>query len=160
MAEKWHDINAPGVWRKPDQDATKSGTGSGTTQPADAAEDAPQEKQPLVKLSEGKFIPPDEGAEINKKCPVQVSVEYLDDSAKSMQNLYANYNDATSNLSHYIDGFEKDGIAQAEMTMYPPPGYQEGDSVDYFFKAEHICGEKVIDSEDLTLPMETKSILL
>jgi uncharacterized protein (TIGR02594 family) len=44
--------------------------------------------------------------------------------------------------------------------MYPPPGYKESDSVDYFFKAEHIRGEKVIDSEDLTLPMETKSIVL
>jgi peptidoglycan hydrolase-like protein with peptidoglycan-binding domain len=167
MAEKWHDINAPGVWRKPNQDSTKSGTGLGATQSADAtdaAEDAPQEQKPLVKLSEGKFVPPDEGVEINKKCPVQVGVEYLDDSAKSMQkvtfSLYANYQDATSNLSHYVDGYEKDGIAQAEMTMYPPPGYQDGDSVDYFFKAEHIRGEKVIDSEDLTLPMETKSIIL
>ena len=46
------------------------------------------------------------------------------------------------------------------MTMYPPPEYQEGDSVDYFFKAEHIRGEKVIDSEDLTLPMETQEIVL
>jgi len=72
----------------------------------------------------------------------------------------ANYNDAVSNLSHYVDGYEKDGIAQAEMTMYPPPVYQEGDSVDYFFKAEHIRGEKIIDSEDLNLPMETKSIVL
>jgi hypothetical protein len=167
MTEKWHDINAPGVWRKPNQDSTKSGTGSGATQPADttdAAEDAPQEQKPLVKLSEGKFVPPDKGSEINKKCPVQVSVEYLDDSAKSMQkvtfSLYANYKNATSNLSHYVDGYEKDGIAQAEMTMYPPPGYKEGDSVDYFFKVEHIRGEKVIDSEDLTLPMETKSIVL
>jgi lysozyme len=44
--------------------------------------------------------------------------------------------------------------------MYPPPGYKESDSVDYFFKAEHIRGEKVIDSEDLTLPMETKSVIL
>jgi peptidoglycan hydrolase-like protein with peptidoglycan-binding domain len=167
MAEKWHDINAPGVWQKPNQDATKSGTGSGTTQPADAtdaADDTPQDQKPLVKLSEGKFVPPDEGVEINKKCSVQVSVEYLDNSAKSMQkvtfSLYANYKDATSNLSHYVDGYEKDGVAQAEMTMYPPPGYQEGYNVDYFFKAEHIRGEKVIDSEDLTLPMDTQSIIL
>jgi len=161
MADKWHDINAPGVWQKPKQDTPQSGS----TQPADAADDAPPvPPKPLVKLSEGKFVPPDEGTEINKKCPVQVNVEYLDDSAKSMQkvtfSLYANYNDAVSNLSHYVDGYEKDGIAQAEMTMYPPPGYKEGDSVDYFFKAEHIRGEKIIDSEDLTLPMETKSIIL
>jgi peptidoglycan hydrolase-like protein with peptidoglycan-binding domain len=161
MADKWHDINAPGVWQKPNQDTPQSGS----TQPADAAEDAPPEPpRPLVKLSEGKFVPPDEGTEINKKCPVQVNVEYLDDSAKSMQkvtfSLYANYNDTVSNLSHYVDGYEKDGIAQAEMTMYPPPAYKEGDSVDYFFKAEHIRGEKIIDSEDLTLPMETKPIIL
>ena len=168
MAEKWHDINAPGVWRKPNQDATKSGTGSGTTQPADAsdaADDASQEKnQPFVKLSEGKFVPPAEGAEINKKCPVRANVEFLDDSAKSMHkvtfSLYANYKDTSSNLNHYVDGYEKDGVADAEMTMYPPPDYRDGDSVDYFFKAEHIRGEKVIDSDDLTLPMETKSIVL
>jgi hypothetical protein len=161
MADKWHDINHPGVWRKPDQEKPDSGT----TTPADPADDPPQEdKQPLVKLSEGKFVPPGEGAEINKKCPVQVNVEYLDDSAKSMQkvtfSLYANYNDTTSNLSHYVDGYEKDGVATTEMTMYPPPDYQEGDSVDYFFKAEHIRGEKVIDSEDLTLPQDTQTIVL
>jgi uncharacterized protein (TIGR02594 family) len=161
MAEKWHDINAPGFWQKPDKDKPAPES----NKPPDAADDPPPEPQnPLVKLSEGKFVPPAEGAEINKKCPVQVNVEYLDDSAKSMQkvtfSLYANYKDTASNLSHYVDGFEKDGIAQAEMTMYPPPGYEDGDSVDYFFKAEHIRGEKVIDSEDLTLPMETKSIVL
>ena len=54
---------------------------------------------------------PAEGVDINKKCPVQVNVEYLDDSAKSMQkvtfSLYANYNDTPNNLSHYVDGFEK-----------------------------------------------------
>ncbi|MGB7567344.1 MAG: peptidoglycan-binding protein, partial [Chitinivibrionales bacterium] len=162
MADKWHDINHPGVWRKPDKDKPDSGT----TTPADStADDAPPEnKQPLVKLSEGKFVPPDEGAEINKKCPVQVNVEYLDDSAKSMQkvtfSLYANYNDTASNLSHYVDGYEQDGVATAEMTMYPPPDYQDGDSVDYFFKAEHIRGEKVIDSEDLTLPQDTQTTVL
>jgi Bacteriophage peptidoglycan hydrolase. len=161
MADKWHDINHPGVWRKPDQEKPDSGT----TTPADPADDPPQEdKQPLVKLSEGKFVPPGEGAEINKKCPVQVNVEYLDDSAKSMQkvtfSLYANYNDTTSNLSHYVDGYEQDGVATTEMTMYPPPDYQEGDSVDYFFKADHIRGEKVIDSEDLTLPQDTQTIVL
>src|SRR5271157_882652 len=162
MADKWHDINHPGVWRKPKTDKPDSGT----IAPADnTADDAPPEdKQPLVKLSEGKFVPPAEGAEINKKCPVRVNVEYLDDSAKSMQkvtfSLYANYNDTTSNLSHYVDGYEQDGMATAEMTMYPPPDYQDGDSVDYFFKAEHIRGEKVIDSEDLTLPQDTQTIVL
>ena len=163
MAEKWHDINAPGVWQKPNKDTAKSGTAQ-PADAADAADDAPQEQKPLVKLSDGKFIPPDEGAKINKKCPVQVSVEYLDDSAKSMQkvtlSLYANYKGATSNLSHYVDGYEKNGVAQAEMTMYPPPGYQEGDIVDYFFKAEHIRGEKIIDSEDITLPQETTFTVL
>ena len=161
MADKWHDINAPGVWRKPNTDKPVPES----NKPSGAGDDAPQEnKKPLVKLSEGKFVPPAEGTEINKKCPVQVSVEYLDDSAKSMQkvtfSLYANYNDTTSNLNLCVDGYEKDGIAQAEMTMYPPSGYKEGDSVEYFFKAEHIQGEKVIDSEDLTLPMEIKSIIL
>jgi predicted chitinase/peptidoglycan hydrolase-like protein with peptidoglycan-binding domain len=159
MADKWHDINNPGAWQKPEKPESGSG------KPADPDDNVPPEPQkPLVKLSEGKFVPPAEGAEINKKCPVQVNVEYLDDSAKSMQkvtfSLYANYKDATSNLSHYVDGFEKDGVAQAEMTIYPPPEYKEGDRVDYFFKAEHIRGEKVIDSEDLTLPMETQSIVL
>jgi peptidoglycan hydrolase-like protein with peptidoglycan-binding domain len=158
MADKWHDINNPGAWRKPEKPESGSG------KPADPDDAPPEPQKPLVKLSEGKFVPPAEGTAINKKCPVQVNVEYLDDSAKSMQkvtfSLYANYKDATSNLSHYVDGFEKDGVAQAEMTMYPPPGYQEGDSVDYFFKVEHIRGEKVIDSEDLTLSMETQSIIL
>ena len=157
MSEPWHDINAPGLRQKPKQPESNK--------PAvtdDAPPPAPQ--KPLVKLSDGKFIALDEGAEINKKCPVQVSVEYLDDSAKSMKkvtfSLYSNYNGQTSNLSHYADGYEKDGVAQAELILYPPPGYQDGDNVDYFFKAEHIRGEKVIDSEDITLPQETTMIVL
>jgi hypothetical protein len=112
MAEKWHDINAPGVWQKPNKDKP----GSGSTTPADTADtDAPAQEpeKPLIKLSEGKFVPPAEGAAINKKCPVQVNVEYLDESAKSMQkvtfSLYANYKDATSNLSHYVDGCPSKG---------------------------------------------------
>jgi len=32
-------------------------------------------KAPFVKLSEGKFVLPAEGVDINKKCPVQVNVE-------------------------------------------------------------------------------------
>jgi len=120
MADKWHDINAPGVWQKPKQDTPQSGS----TQPADAADDAPPvPPKPLVKLSEGKFVPPDEGTEINKKCPVQVNVEYLDDRRNQCRRSPLAFmqiiNDAVSNLSHYVDGYEKDGIAQAEMTMYP-----------------------------------------
>jgi len=145
MSRPWHDINAPDLRQKPKQPESNK--------PAvtdDAPPPAPQ--KPLVKLSDGKFVPPDEGAAINKKCPVQVSVEYLDDSAKSMKkvtfSLYSNYNGQTSNLSHYADGYEKDGIVQAELILYPPSGYQDGDNVDYFFKAEHIRGEKIIDSED------------
>jgi len=65
MAEKWHDINAPGVWQKPDKDKPAPES----NKPSDAADDPPPEPQkPLVKLSEGKFVPPDEGVEINKKC--------------------------------------------------------------------------------------------
>ena len=157
MSEPWHDINAPGLRQKPKKPESNKPAVTDDVPP-------PPPKKPLVKLSDGKFVPPDEGAEINKKCPVQVSVEYLDDSAKSMKkvtfSLYSNYNGQTSNLSHYADGYEKDGIAQAELILYPPPGYQDGDKVDYFFKAEHIRGEKVIDSADITLPQETTTIIL
>ena len=157
MSQPWHDINAPGLRQKPKQPESNKPAVTDDVTP-------PPPKKPLVKLSDGKFVLPDEGAEINKKCSVQVNVEYLDDSAKSMKkvtfSLYSNYNGQTSNLSHYADGYEKDGIAQAELILYPPPGYQDGDNVDYFFKAEHIRGEKVIDSEDITLPQETTMIVL
>ena len=157
MSEPWHDINAPGLRQKPKQPESNKPAVTDDAMP-------PPPKKPLVKLSDGKFVPPDEGAEINKNCPIQVGVEYLDDSAKSMKkvtfSLYSNYNGQTSNLSHYADGYEKDGVAQAELILYPPPGYQDGDNVDYFFKAEHIRGEKVIDSEDITLPQETTTIVL
>ena len=157
MSEPWHDINAPGLRQKPKKPESNKPAVTDDATP-------PPPKKPLVKLSDGKFVLPDEDAEINKKCPVQVSVEYLDDSAKSMKkvtfSLYSNYNGLTSNLSHYADGYEKDGIAQAELILYPPPGYQDDDNVDYFFKAEHIRGEKVIDSQDITLPQETTTIVL
>jgi len=80
MADKWHDINAPGVWQKPKQDTPQSGFHPTCgRQPTDAP---PVPPKPLVKLSEGKFVPPDEGTGSTRSARSKVNVEYLDDSGE------------------------------------------------------------------------------
>jgi predicted TIM-barrel fold metal-dependent hydrolase len=92
-----------------------------------------------------------------------VKVEYLDESARSMKkvtlSLYSIFQEKTDDLCHSVDGYEENGYAEAEMTMFYPPDYQMDDkSADYFFKASHPKGEKEIESERITLPYKRKKI--
>jgi len=67
---------------------------------------------------------------------------------RSPFSLYANYNDAVSNLAITFDGYEKDGIARAEMTMYPPLDTKEGDkwSIIFFKGRAYSRGKDSYDS--------------
>lgn len=151
MTEPWHDIDHPGVWRKPQ------------TAPADATSTRAQQEPPAdekreiwVKLSKGEFLPPDEGITFNQKCKVRVKVDYLNDQAKSMKkvtfSLFSVYKGTTKSLSHNVDGYEKDGYAEAEMTMHYPPDHEGDDSAELFFTVYHIRAEKDHESEKITLP--------
>jgi hypothetical protein len=56
--------------------------------------------------------------------------------------LYSIYKEETKSLFHTVDGYEKDGYAEAEMTMYYPPGYQGDDSAQLFFNANNRFGHQ------------------
>jgi hypothetical protein len=113
---------------------------------------------PLVRLSEGVFLPPREGAVIRGKCKVRVRVRMLDESALSMRRvtfiLYAAYQGRSGSLFHSVDAEARDGFAEAELTLYPPPFYEgDAENVAYFFKAVHMRGEREIESERITPSM-------
>jgi predicted TIM-barrel fold metal-dependent hydrolase len=166
--DKWQDINDPGSWKSSSKINDSRSTPSNNTSPTDDF-DSQSKKQddarkPLVKLSEGKFLPRPEGVEFNKKCKVQVKVEFLDQSARPMKkvtfSLYSIFQEKTDDLCHSVDGYEEKGFAEAEMTMYYPPDHQLDDkTAEYFFKAEHIRGEKIIESEHLVMPVKPVPLL-
>jgi hypothetical protein len=112
--------------------------------------------KPLVRLSEATFLPPREGAFLGGKCKVRARMDFLDESGRMMKKvtfiLYATYQGRTCLLFHSVDAEERGGIAEAEMTLYPPPFYAgDGGSIAYFFKAVHRRGEKDVESERLIL---------
>jgi hypothetical protein len=163
MATKndWADIDDAGYWHKPeaeDYDSKKT---------AVTDEDIkPEPKPALVKLSEGQFVEPSMGYEYNKRFKVKVKVDFLDESARNMKkvnfSLYSIYMNKTESLSHNVDGYEDNGYAEVDMTLYYPPSYDEDKdtNVKYFFKATHERGDKVLDSEKLSMPQETHFVEL
>ena len=136
MATKndWADIDDAGYWHKPeaeDYDSKKT---------AVTDEDIkPEPKPALVKLSEGQFVEPSMGYEYNKRFKVKVKVDFLDESARNMKkvnfSLYSIYMNKTESLSHNVDGYEDNGYAEVDMTLYYPPSYDEDKdtNVKYFF---------------------------
>jgi uncharacterized protein (TIGR02594 family) len=162
MATKntWADIDDAGYWHKPEAEDDSNNA-------AVTDEDIkPEPKPALVKLSEGQFIEPGMGYEYNKRFKVKVKVDFLDESARNMKkvnfSLYANYMNKTESLSHNVDGYENNGYAEADMTLYYPPSYDEDKdtNVKYFFKATHERGDKILDSEKLSMPQETHFVEL
>jgi predicted TIM-barrel fold metal-dependent hydrolase len=74
-------------------------------------------------------------------------------------SLYSIFQGKTDDLSHSVDGYEAKGFAEAEMTMHYPPDHRlDGKSAEMFFKAEHLKGEKVVESERIALPYQRKKI--
>ena len=157
MAEQWHDIDDPGIWVKP-----KAAQPDATAAQAQSQPPLEGKKEAYVRLSKGEFLPPTEGIDFNQKCKVRVKVDYLNDLGKPMKkvtfSLFSIYKDETKSLSQTVDGYEKDGYAEAEMTMYYPPGHKGDDSARLFFKAFHLRGEKKIESEKITLPQKEAKV--
>jgi hypothetical protein len=155
MSEPWRDINDPGAFFKPKPEPADN---TRVVYKTDPVLDPKKEPPPTeVKLSEGKFLPPDNGLKFNDKCKVQVKVEYLRETSmkKITFNLFCTYNGKTESMHSVKEGFENDGIAKTEFCMYYPEDYTQGDKVEYFFKASHRRGEKEIESEKLTLPISS-----
>jgi hypothetical protein len=86
----WHDIGDPGFWKKSDKINNSRPASAKKASPTDNFKSEPvpesesesktqaEKRKPLVKLSEGKFLPPPEGVDFNEKCKVRVKVEFLD----------------------------------------------------------------------------------
>jgi hypothetical protein len=156
MPEQWHDINDPGHFFKP---KTEQADNTRVAYKTDPVPEPKKEPPPIeVKLSEGKFLPPDFGLKFNDKCKVQVKVEYLRETSlkRIIFSLFCTYNGKTELMKPDKEGFEENGTAEAEFTLFYPEDYRQGDKADFFFKAAHRRGEKVIESERLTLPMDTE----
>jgi hypothetical protein len=164
----WHDIDDPGFYKKPSKtnaSSSQSSEKASSTDNFDSNTNKADERKALVKLSEGKFLPPAEGVDFNEKCKVRVKVEFLGDSVRSMKkvtfSLFSIFQDKTEDLCHCVDGYEENGFAEAEMTMYYPSGHRgDGKKAEYFFKASHVRGEKEIESEEITLPFQRKQIVI
>lgn len=131
-------------------------------------EDEPAQKQddgPEVRLSDGTFLPGDDGYQFNKKCKVQVSVEYLKKTSRKKVTfkLFSVYNHEEEDLGHQVEGYEKDGVAEAEVTLFYGDTYNEALKNDpsatcqYKFKASHSKGEKEIESEALEMPQNQQA---
>jgi predicted TIM-barrel fold metal-dependent hydrolase len=165
---EWHDIDDPGFIKQPAKINTPQ-SNSKTESPTDnfdsQGKSQDKTRKSLIKLSEGKFLPPAEGVDFNEKCKVRVKVEFLDESARPMKkvtfSLFSKFQDKTDDLCHCVDGYEENGFAEAEMTMYYPLDHRgDGKKAEYFFKASHVRGEKEIESERLTLPYQKKQITI
>jgi len=156
LGKDWHSINDLYLVKSPQKGAAK-------TQDVD---DEPKKKaeDPEVRLSDGIFLEGDDGFQFNKKCKVKVKVDYLKKTnrKKVTFKLFVVYNGETEDLAHQAEGYEEDGFAQAEMTLFYGDKYSKALQKDpaakcsYTFKASHSKGEKEIESELLDMPAEDK----
>jgi Carboxypeptidase regulatory-like domain len=155
MSEPWRDINDPGFFR-PVKQVEKKPSAPYLT---DTVQTEQEDKSPEVKLSNPVFIKGDEGFEFNKKCGVQVSVEFLKPTARKKVTfrLFSLYKDEEQDMHCQAEGFEQGGIAKADLTLFYNDAhyndYCDDPSValDYFFKASHSTGNEV-ESPRLTMP--------
>jgi hypothetical protein len=160
MANDWHGINDPGYYFKPKSKPAPADN-TRVSYKTDPVPDPPKEPTPIeARLSEPKFLPPSGGLKFNDKCKAQVKVEYLRKTmmAKITFCLFCTYNGKTEEMIPDKEGFEKKGIADVEFTLFFPENYKEGDKADFFFKASHRRGEKVVESEKLTIPQASAGL--
>jgi hypothetical protein len=157
MAELWHDINDPGFFRKPKSDNNNKTKYEPSEEPS-----ASKKSEPIATLFDAKFIPPENGLNFNDKCCARVSVKYKEETSqkKVIFKLFCNYNNTSQDLRHNSEAFENNGIAETTLQLFYPDDYTDG-SVDYYFTAEHVKGDKPVQSEILTLPYsKAKKLIL
>jgi hypothetical protein len=155
MSEPWRDINDPGFFR-PVKKVEKKPSAPYLT---DTVQTEQEDKSLEVNLSNPVFIKGDEGFEFNKKCGVQVSVEFLKPTARKKVTfkLFSVYKDEEQDMHCQAEGFEQGGIAKADLTLfYNDAHYNDycddpSATLDYFFKASHSTGNEV-ESPRITMP--------
>jgi hypothetical protein len=154
---EWHDINDMGVFRRAQPEFFPDCVMDDDAQPQKER----KEQREIVKLSNPEFIRGSEGFRFNKKCRVQVTVEYLKETFRKTVtfSLFSEYKGKIQDMHHEVIGEENDGIAVAEITLYFNddyyPDYYENPlaEVSYFFKVTHPQA-KDLESPSLIMPQE------
>ncbi len=156
MGKDWHGINDLYYSKTPPKPPPK---------PVKVEEEQKKKDDgPEVRLSEGKFIAVGKGFQFNEKCKVRVKVEYLKKTTqkKVTFKLFVVYNKVEEDLKCQADGFEDKGYAEAEVRLFYGDKYSKdlqknpGATCFYKFKASHPKGEKVLESEQLEMPVKQK----
>jgi outer membrane protein OmpA-like peptidoglycan-associated protein len=158
-SSSWHEINDPGVFTKKvkNEPAAKQ-------QEAVVEQKQEEETGPEVRLSDPQWAKGPDGFAFNKKALVSVKVDYLKTTVRKRVNfeLFVESEGEREDLKQNVEGFEKDGRAEAEVTLYYGDKYNERLKSDpsaackYIFKATHSTGEKPVESEPLEMPQSDK----
>jgi hypothetical protein len=155
VTQQWHDIGDPGIFKV----ATPIEPTAPVTYISDAPVETDTDTADEVKLSDPQFLEGDEGFELNKKCRIQVKVEYLKETIRKQVkfSLFSDYKGEVQDMHHEVSGEENDGTAEAEITLFYNDAHYSDYyddptvTVDYFFKASHPRGKEV-ESPRLTMP--------
>ena len=123
-----------------------------------------------LRLSEGVFLPGQEGFKFLKECKVKVKVSLPEDmkSASITFKLFSLYNDGKEDIEydhkHHVSGDTKDGYAEAviKQLFYDENYANDKDKAPdakckYFFRASHKRAEEEKKSEYLEMPQENDS---
>ena len=160
MPKEWRGINDLYFHSSKDKDETKH-------EAVSIEEDSAQNEngEPEVRLSEGTFIQCENGFQFNNKCTVQVKVEYLKETPRKKVTfkLFSIYNGEIEDMGHQAEGFEENGYATAELTLFNNEAYYKDmqnnpdTKVKYYFTASHTKGVREIESERLEMPREEEN---
>ena len=146
MSEPWHDIGDPGFFRVKTPPEKKSQVYASDIVADSAANDDTEE----VTLSAPEFIKSEEGFQFNKKCGVQVKIEYLKQAVRKKVTfaLFSEYKGEVQDLHHKVDGSEENGVSKAEVTLYYNDAHYDDYvndptiTVDYFSKPRTLPQKK------------------
>lgn len=153
MAKKeWRGINDL-YFRSPQKTEQKKKTVDLDDEPT------PQQRKddgPEVRLSQPEIAAPSDGFNFNKKCTLKVNVEYLKETSRKrvLFEFFAECDGEKELIESGLEGFEKDGVAEAQAMLYYPEKYKEGDTAEFFFEASHNKGVKKVNSDKVSLPQK------
>jgi outer membrane protein OmpA-like peptidoglycan-associated protein len=155
MADPWRDINDPGFFFKPE-----AASPAQIEQQVDTAEK--KKNYVEVRLSDPKWAEGQDGYKFNKKAKVSIAVQYLKETSRKRVsfNVFVESDGKREDLRQKVDGFENNGRAEAEITLYYGDAYSQKLNDDpsatckYIFKATHPTGEKPVESEALAMPQD------
>ncbi len=139
--------------------AEKSSSSSGNNDTGASSQTQDDTKE--VRLIKGTWLPGDDGFVFNKKCKVQVKLEYLKETSRKKLQLqtFVEFEGEEEDLKQTVDAFANDkGVAEAEIMLYFGEKYAKaleenpGATCKYKFIAVHPKGTKELASELLEMP--------